>query len=161
MWTSTTSDPPGVAFSEADAFEAAIKFNRDDDAPKLIYADWLAEHPERPRAIDLEVGIRWCVKHRKWPGASYHYSAAGTMLRGRYRAFYRKHPLVEDSEILPDQMFLDLRRYANKTSTYQIRSVSEFTLVYWLGQAFAFRTKYERRDRNRFAGRSPTRDADW
>lgn len=42
--------------TDHEAFLAAIKANRDDDAPRLVYADWLQEHgePERAELIRLQ-----------------------------------------------------------------------------------------------------------
>jgi len=45
--------------SEADALIAAIRQAPDDDAPRLIYADWLDEHgqPERAEFIRVQIGL--------------------------------------------------------------------------------------------------------
>jgi len=37
----------------------------EDAARLLILADWL---DDRGRDPDLSAGLRWCAKHRKWPG---------------------------------------------------------------------------------------------
>ena len=55
-----TNRPPAgrpMTTSEADALLAAVVAAPEDDAPRLIYADWLDEHgrPERAQFIRLQV----------------------------------------------------------------------------------------------------------
>jgi uncharacterized protein (TIGR02996 family) len=42
----------------ADALLAEILANPDDDAPRLIYADWLEEHGDLDRATFIRIQIR-------------------------------------------------------------------------------------------------------
>ena len=43
--------------SEQDALLTAVATNRDDDAPRLAYADWLDEHGEPEQAAFIRVQI--------------------------------------------------------------------------------------------------------
>src|SRR5262249_53507875 len=55
----TVSRPPGCLMNVHDALLKAITDSPDDDAPRLVYADWLDEHgqPERAEFIRLQIEL--------------------------------------------------------------------------------------------------------
>ena len=57
---SPTFEPGGIAMSDEEAFLATIKASPADDAPRLVYADWLDEcgRHEQAEAIRLECEFR-------------------------------------------------------------------------------------------------------
>ena len=45
------------------ALLAAVAARPTDDTPKLVLADWAHDHGD----LDLEAGLRWCIRWGKWP----------------------------------------------------------------------------------------------
>lgn len=45
--------------TDEDAFRAAIRAAPDDDAPKLVFADWLDERERHKEAADLRREVDW------------------------------------------------------------------------------------------------------
>src|SRR5262245_2184200 len=45
--------------SDAEALWAAVLANPEDDAPRLVYADWLDEHGQPERAAFIRLQIEW------------------------------------------------------------------------------------------------------
>jgi uncharacterized protein (TIGR02996 family) len=83
--------------SDHDALLAAIQAAPDDDAPRLIYADWLEEHGDAARAEFIRVQVELDPFERP----------DGDLDRWR-RAVIRKNP----SAPLPDDFPTELQRYA-------------------------------------------------
>jgi uncharacterized protein (TIGR02996 family) len=76
----------------ADALLAEILANPDDDAPRLIYADWLEEHGDPDRAAFIRAQVR--LAHFNWraipPGAE-HYPGEREALASQEAELWRRH----------------------------------------------------------------------
>src|SRR5262245_41658733 len=83
--------------SDRDALLAAIRAAPDDDAPRLIFADWLEEHGDADRAEFIRVQVELDPFER----------SEGDLDRFR-RAFVRKDP----SAPLPPSFPTELQQYA-------------------------------------------------
>jgi uncharacterized protein (TIGR02996 family) len=112
--------------SDRDALLAAIQAAPDDDAPRLIYADWLEEHGDPDRAEFIRVQIELDPFER-----------SNTDIDRFRRAVIRKDP----SAPLPDDFPKELERYAGLVE--REHELSDAHWRDWYGSMERFADDYE------------------
>src|SRR5215212_7800179 len=87
--TTAAPYPPGW-----EPFLAAINANLDDDTPRLVFADWLQENGDEPRAEFIRIQ---CELWRAHPGYSGNYGLIRDSFTGAQRDAWKREQDLENA----------------------------------------------------------------